>query len=89
MRIKEGFILRTICGEHVVVGEGLSQVNYNKLISLNGSAAWLWEQVKGRDFSAEDLTALLLDRYEVAEEQARADALKLLNVWKENNLVTE
>lgn len=89
MRIKEGFILRTICGEHVVVGEGLSQVNYNKLISLNGSAAWLWEQVKGRDFSAEDLTALLLDRYEVSEEQARADSLKLLNVWKENNLVTE
>ncbi|MBQ1913511.1 MAG: PqqD family protein [Bacteroidales bacterium] len=89
MRIKEGFILRTICGEHVVVGEGLSQVNYNKLISLNGSAAWLWEQVQGRDFNAEDLTALLLERYEVSEEQARADSLKLLNVWKENNLVTE
>jgi len=89
MRIKEGFILRTICGEHVVVGEGLSQVNYNKLISLNGSAAWLWEQVQGRDFNAEDLAALLLERYEVSEEQARADSLKLLNVWKENNLVTE
>ena len=89
MRIKEGFILRTICGEHVVVGEGLSQVTYSKLISLNGSAAWLWEQVQGRDFNAEDLTALLLERYEVSEEQARADSLKLLNVWKENNLVTE
>lgn len=89
MRIKEGFILRTICGEHVVVGEGLSQVNYNKLISLNGSAAWLWEQVQGRDFNAEDLAALLLERYEVSEEQARADSLKLLNVWKENKLVTE
>ena len=89
MRIKEGFILRTICGEHVVVGEGLSQVNYNKLISLNGSAAWLWEQVQGRDFNAEDLAALLLERYEVSEEQARADSLKLLNVWKESNLVTE
>jgi hypothetical protein len=89
MRIKEGFILRTICGEHVVVGEGLAQVNYNKLISLNGSAAWLWEQVQGRDFSVEDLAALLLQRYDVSEEQALADSRKLMQVWKENNLVTE
>ena len=89
MRIKEGFILRTICGEHVVVGEGLAQVNYNKLISLNNSAAWLWEQVQGRDFSVEDLASLLQERYEVSAEQALADSSKLLRVWQEQNLVTE
>jgi Coenzyme PQQ synthesis protein D (PqqD). len=89
MRIKEGFILRTICGEHVVVGEGLAQVNYNKLISLNNSAAWLWEQVQGRDFSVEDLASLLQERYEVSAEQALADSRKLLRVWQEQNLVTE
>ena len=42
MRIKEGFTLRTICGEHVVIGEGLAQVNFTKMLSLNGSAAYLW-----------------------------------------------
>ena len=89
MRIKEGFILRTICGEHVVVGEGLAQVNYNKLISLNNSAAWLWEQVQGRDFSVEDLASLLQERYGVSAEQALADSRKLLRVWQEQNLVTE
>lgn len=89
MRIKEGFILRTICGESVVVGEGLAQVNYNKLISLNNSAAWLWEQVQGRDFSVEDLASLLQERYEVSAEQALADSRKLLRVWQEQNLVTE
>ena len=36
MKIKEGFKLRTIVGEHIVTGEGLSQVNFNKIISLNG-----------------------------------------------------
>jgi len=83
MRIKDGFVLRTICGEHVVVGEGLAQVNFNKMLSLNGSAAWLWEQVTGREFTTEDLAGLLVGRYDVTPEVALADAEKLAAVWKE------
>ena len=61
MKIKEGFILRKICGEYVVVGEGLAQVNFNKMLSLNASAAYLWEQFQGKEAGAvyilEDLGA--------------------------------
>lgn len=87
MRIKEGFTLRTICGEHVVIGEGLAQVNFNKMLSLNGSAAYLWEQVKGKDFTVEDLVTLLTDKYEVSEDQARQDTTKLLQVWQEQGVI--
>ena len=41
MKIKEGFVLRTIVGENVVIGEGLAQINFNKMICLNSSAAYL------------------------------------------------
>ena len=61
MKIKEGFILRQICGEYVVVGEGLAQVNFNKMLSLNESAAYLWKAVSGKEFTEEDLVQLLLD----------------------------
>ena len=81
MRIKDGFILRTICGEHVVIGEGLSQVNFNRMLSLNGSAAWLWEQLQGKDFTAEDAVNLLLERYEVTAERAREDVQTLFDKW--------
>ena len=81
MKIKDGFTLRTICGEHVVVGEGLAQVNFNKMLSLNESAAWLWEQVSGKEFTPETLSALLQERYEVTPEQALADAVKLAGIW--------
>ena len=87
MRIKEGFTLRTICGEHVVIGEGLAQVNFNRMLSLNGSAAYLWEQVQGKDFTVEDLVTLLTDKYEVSEERAQQDAAKLLQVWQEQGVV--
>ncbi len=87
MRIKEGFTLRTICGEHVVIGEGLAQVNFNKMLSLNGSAAYLWEQLKDRDFTEEDAMNLLLEKYEVAPERALEDVKKLLDEWKKQGVV--
>lgn len=89
MRIKEGFTLRTICGEHVVIGEGLTQVNFNKMLSLNGSAAYLWEQVQGKDFTLEDLVTLLTDKYEVSEDRAQQDATKLLQVWREQGVLQD
>lgn len=81
MRIKEGFILRTICGESVVVGEGLAQVNFNKMLSLNASAAYLWKGVEGKDFTLDDLTALLLEKYDVSAERAAEDAAKVAEIW--------
>lgn len=82
MRIKDGFVLRQIIGQYVVVGEGLSQVNFNKMLSLNESAAYLWKELQGRDFTVEDATALLLDRYEVDEEIASRDAAALCESWQ-------
>ena len=89
MKIKEGFVLRQICGEYVVVGEGLAQVNFNKMLSLNESAAYLWQEVSGKEFSKEDLVKLLLDKYEVTEERAAADVDKLTAVWLEQGVAQD
>ena len=86
MKIKEGFILRQICGEYVVVGEGLSQVNFNKMLSLNESAAWLWQQVQGKEFTAEDLTALMMGRYDVTQERAMECAVSLMETFKKEGV---
>lgn len=89
MKIKEGFILRTICGESIVVGEGLAQVNFNKMLSMNESAAYLWKAIEGKDFTREDLVDLLFDKYEVSREQASADVEKLVATWIQEGVVTE
>ena len=87
MKIKEGFMLRTICGEHIVIGEGLAQVNFNKMLSLNGSAAYLWEQLKGKEFTEEDAVRLLTDKYDVTPERALEDVKKLLEEWKNQGVM--
>ena len=81
MKIKDGFILRQICGEYVVVGEGLAQVNFNKMLSLNETAAFLWKEVQGKEFTKDTLVDLLLGHYEVERERAAADVDKLLEIW--------
>ena len=35
MKTKEGFILREMCGENIITGEGLEHINFNKLVSAS------------------------------------------------------
>ena len=44
MKQKKGFVLREVCGEKVIVAEGLETINFGKLISLNETAALLWKK---------------------------------------------
>jgi len=88
MRIKEGFTLRTVCSENIIVSEGVNNIDFSSIINLNESASYLWNKVLGKDFSTDDLTHLLTEEYEVSEEQARADAEALTRQWHEAGLIT-
>lgn len=63
MKIKEGFVLREMCGENIVAAEGLQNINFNKLISLNSTAAFLWKELVGKEFTAEQMASLLVEEY--------------------------
>lgn len=86
MRIKKGFKLREIMGEFAVIGEGLEQVNFNKIISLNSTAAYIWKEIEGRDFDADMVADLLLAKYDVEMERAISDATALVQKLVENGL---
>lgn len=87
MRIVDGFTLRSVAGEMIVSGESIAQVNFNKLITLNESAAYLWSEVAGSDFSAETLAGLLVAKYEIDNERALADANSILSSWIEVGII--
>ena len=87
MKIKEGFILRDVCGENVVTGEGLVNINFNKLISLNETAAFLWKAVEGKEFSVSDMAQLLVDEYEIDMDLATKDSDNLAKAWIEAGIV--
>ena len=88
MHLKEGFVLRELGDEHIVTGEGLT-VDFQRLVSLNSSAAFLWRGVAGREFGVDDLTALLLDEYEVGLDEAAAAARDIAREWLAAGLTEE
>lgn len=83
MKIKEGFVLRQMCGEYIVAGEGLQHINFNKLLSLNESAAYLWQELVGKEFTQEEMAELLIARYGIDKQLAMTDSGKLMNSWLE------
>lgn len=88
MKIKKGFILRTVCGENVIVGEGLDAINFGRMLCLNETAAWLWKQaLEQGDFTVQSLATALCNEYEVTPEQALNDVKETINQWTELKVV--
>ena len=81
MKIKKGFVLREMCGENIVTAEGLEHINFNKLISLNSTAAFLWNKVADKEFTAEEMAELLVDEYQIDMELALKDSKALCQAW--------
>lgn len=90
MKAKKGFELQNVCGEYIIVPAGIENVDFSRIISLNPTAAFLWERVSGmEEFTVETLVEALLEEYEVEEAVAREDCLLMVERWKELGLVEE
>lgn len=87
MRIKEGFEVRNLFDEHIIVASGRQNINFSKVINLNESAYIMWQAVAGKDFSVSDMAAALMAEYEVDEATAKADAERIVREWCEIGLV--
>ena len=87
MKIRNGFKMRQMCGENILTPEGVGQVNFNKLISMNATAAFLWNALQDKDFTVQDMKELLLSEYEVDEPTAARDAQTLADQWSEAGLL--
>jgi hypothetical protein len=87
MKIIDGFRLRDVMGQATIIGEGTAQVNFNKLITLNSTAAFLWRKVEGREFDAMVLADLLENEYGIDRELAEKDGMAIADKWKQAGLV--
>ena len=86
MRIKNGFTLRNVMGHATIIGEGVDQVNFNKLVTLNSTAEFLWTAVQGKEFDAGTLAGLLQEKYGIDSELATKDAEAIAQQWLEIGL---
>lgn len=69
MKIKEGFVLRQVAGETVVLPSG--DMDLNAMITLNETGAFLWQKLE-QETTVDQLVAEVLKVYETDEATAKA-----------------
>lgn len=81
MKLKDGFILRTVAGETVALPTG-ETANLDMMITLNETGKFLWERLNvGAE--TEELVDALLEAYDVDRETADASVRKFVEKLKE------
>ena len=92
MKTIEGFRLRKLGNEYILVGESMALINFNKMITLNETAAYLWTEAErltheNGSFEAGGLCKALCAEYEVSPEQAMTDVDATIASWKEAGVI--
>lgn len=77
MKIKDGFILKSIAGTNIVVPTGNNTVSFGSVITLNESGVFLWERLSN-DVTEEDLVTALLSEYSVDKATAKRDVKEFI-----------
>ncbi len=86
MRIKDGFMLRDVCGDNIVVPVGESSVDFKSVIRLNETGALLWKKLeKGAD--EQQLADAITAEYNVSQEVALRDIAKFVERLKEADIL--
>lgn len=86
MKIKEGFVLREVSGNFIVVAVGEGIKTFNGMIQLNETSAFLWKMLeKGAEES--QLVDAMLNEYAVSREIAEKDVKEFIESLREANLI--
>ena len=72
MKIKENFALRQVAGTWVVLPLAAANMDFNGMLTLNGSGVLLWKTLE-QGASRETLADVLTGNYAVSHEVALAD----------------
>lgn len=87
MKLKDGFVLREVLGEKVVLPSG-ANLDLNMMITLNETAEIIWQRLTvGAEM--DELVNALLAEYDVDEARARASVEKFVAQLKENGFLAD
>lgn len=86
MKIKEGFCLHTMDEEFVAVPIGVTAENFNGMIRLNETGAFIWRELE-KGCTYEELLAAVCENYDVDEDKAKKSIDKIIEGLKSENIL--
>ena len=85
MKLKEGFVLRTISGQTVVLPTG-GDLDLSMMIKLNDTGCFIWERLE-KGAEVEELVEDMLKEYDVSKEKATEYVEEFVQKVKENGFL--
>ena len=87
MRIIEGLKLRPLGKQYLIMAEGQKQLDFNRMVSMNATAAFLFQEVQDTDFDSNALAQLLMNECGISREQADHDASLTIYEWQQAGII--
>lgn len=87
MKIKNEYILREVAGNHVVIPVGEERTQFNGVMTLNDSGAFLWQKLSEGANDENELVEAIVSEYEVDEATAKKDVHSFVEAAKEKGLL--
>ncbi len=79
MKKNASYKMNSVCGEKFLMAEGLENVNVDQLVTMNETAAFLWDAMGDGEFTIDELVAKLTAEYEVSADEAKANIEDYIN----------
>lgn len=89
MKIKQGFDLKNIDGQLVIVSDKTINPDFNVVISLTDTSALLWDLLKSGNATKETMLNTLLDRFDISTVLALSDIDVFIRTLKENGILEQ
>lgn len=86
MKIKNGYVMRKIADINVVVPVGETSIDFNGIITLNDTGAFLFNLLINGT-SMEEMLKAMTERYDIDEESAKSDIIDFCSRLEEANLI--
>lgn len=89
MKLRTDLQLRKLGNDYIIIDPGQEMIDMSKVFTLNETAAFLWEELQGKEFTEETVSDILLENYEVKEDVATKDAKKLIQTFIKGVLIRD
>ncbi len=88
LKIKDGFTLRHIVGEYMIMPTGDNVAEFDGSVALNDVSAFIYEKLQN-PVSESELLMLILDEYDVERDVAQKDLKDVLDSFRKLGLLDE
>ena len=86
MKIKEGFVMRSVMGSYVVVAVGAASKSFRGMVKLNSTAADIWKCIES-GFSESEICDMMIAKYEVEREKLEGDVSAIIKNLEEQGFI--